>query len=110
MSAPAASHHRVSPVRPTRTTTSAIAAHASTSYGVVLAMCPLPSSTGMVPVAIAASSCARRAPPNSRAVSPPTTTEPAAASAGHSRRPTAETPNSDSETLASSGASAGWST
>lgn len=39
-SAPTASHHRVSPVRPIRTTTSAIAAHASISYGVVLATCP----------------------------------------------------------------------
>lgn len=100
----------MSPVRPIRTTTSAIAAHASVSYDVVLAMCALPSSTGMVPVATAASSCGRRAPPNSRAVRAPTTTVPAAASAGNSRRPVAETPNSSSETLASSGASTGWST
>jgi len=100
----------VLPVRPIRTTTSAIAAHASTSYDVVLAMCAAPSSTGIVPVAIAASNWARRAPSNSRAVIPPTITVPEAASAGHSRRPASETPNSDSETRASSGASAGWST
>ena len=64
----------------------------------------------MVAVAIAASSCARRPPPNSRAVSPATTTVPHAASAGHIRRPSSDTPNSFSDTHASSGVSTGWST
>ncbi|MES9508952.1 hypothetical protein ABWJ92_21465 [Streptomyces sp. NPDC000609] len=73
------------------------------SYDVVLATCPLLSSTDMLPVAIAASSWARRAPPNSRAVGAPTATVPAAASAGHSRRPASETPNRVGETLAGTG-------
>ena len=68
------------------------------------------SRAGIVAVAIAASSCARRPPPNSRAVSPLMTTVAQAASAGHSRRPSRDTPNSFSDTHASSGVSTGWST
>ena len=58
-------------------------------------------------VATAASSCARRPPPNSRAVSPLTTTAAHAASAGHKRSPGSDTPNSFSDTHASSGVSTG---
>ncbi len=46
-------------------------------------------------------------PPNSRAVSPLTTTVAHAASAGHTRSPGSDTPNSFSDTHASSGASTG---
>jgi len=64
----------------------------------------------MVAVATAASNCARRPPPNSRAVSPAITTVAQAARAAHIRSPSSDTPNSFSETHASSGASTGWST
>ena len=64
----------------------------------------------MVATAIAASNCARRPPPNSRAVSPATTTVAQAARAGHIRKASSETPNTFSETHASSGVSTGWST
>jgi len=65
------------------------------------------AKTGIVAVPIAASSCARRPPPNSRAVRPPATTVVHAASAGHTRSPVTDTPNSFSDTHASSGASTG---
>src|ERR1700744_4717237 len=71
-------------------------------------MWALPNRTGMVAVATAASSCARRPPPNSRALSPPMITVPPAASAGHSRSPDGDRPNSSSDTRASSGARPGW--
>ena len=41
---------------------------------------------------------ARWPPPNSRAISPPTTTVAPAASAGHTRSPGSDTPNSLSDT------------
>ena len=65
------------------------------------------SRAGMVPVPIAASNCARRPPPSSRAVRPLITTVAPAASAGHSRRPGSDMPNSFSDTHASSGVSTG---
>ncbi len=58
-------------------------------------------------VPIAASSCARWPPPHSRAVRPPATTVAQAATAGHARSPVTDTPNSFSDTHASSGASTG---
>jgi hypothetical protein len=66
-----------------------------------------PSSTGIVAVPIAASSCARLPPPNSRAISPPATTVAHAASAGHTRSPGSDMPNSLSDTHANSGAITG---
>ena len=104
---PAASHQRQSPVRPIRITTRASAVQASMSYGVVLARWLAASRAGMVPVPTAASSCARRPPPSSRAVRPLITTVAPAASAGHSRSPGSDMPNSFSETQASSGVSTG---
>ena len=65
------------------------------------------SRAGIVAVATAASSCARRPPPNSRAVSPATTTVAHAASAGHRCRPGSDTPNSHSDTRATSGVRTG---
>ena len=61
----------------------------------------------MVAVPAAASNCARRPPPSSRAVRPLITTVTPAASAGHSRSPGNDTPNSFSDTHASSGDSTG---
>jgi hypothetical protein len=63
------------------------------------------SRAGIVAAATAASSCPRRPPPNSRAVSPHTTTVAHAASAGHIRSPGSDTPNSFRDTHASSGVS-----
>jgi hypothetical protein len=73
----------------------------------VLATWAAPSSTGIVAVPIAASSCAHLPPPNSRAISPPATTVAPAASAGHTRSPGSDTPNSLSDTHASRGPSTG---
>ncbi|MGA2831006.1 MAG: hypothetical protein ABSF03_33390 [Streptosporangiaceae bacterium] len=65
------------------------------------------SRAGIVPVPIAASNCAWRPPPSSRADRPLITTVAPAASADHSRRPGGDMPNSFSDTQASSGVSTG---
>ena len=76
----------------------------------MLATWAAPQTAGIVATPIAASSCVRRPPPNSRAVNPPMTVMAQAASAGHTRSPVSDTPNSKSDTRASSGPNPGWST
>ena len=72
--------------------------------------CPTASSTDDTAIDAAASSCAPRPPPNSRAINPVSSTTSPAASADGSRSPTSEPSNSRSIACANSGVNGGWST
>ena len=97
------------PVRTARASSQHSRAEKSTSYVVVLTMCPVTRVTAETAAQLAAMSWARRLPPSSRAISPVTSTIAAPARALGSRSATSEPGASASISRAITGVSGGWS-
>lgn len=106
--APIANHHRPSPVRSNRIVKKPTTVHSAMSTVAVDSMCVTASTNTDSAVAAAASTCAPRPPPSSRAVSATNATIAAPISVAEIRNVNGESPNENSR--ASSGVNGGWST
>ena len=101
-----ATHQRGSSVMSSRTMKYAVSTQARQSKATYCISYPPPRQKGTA--ATAATSCAPRRPPMSRAISPASTTAIACATLAKKRKPRIEVPNSSSEIRPKNGVTGGY--